>query len=178
MNFLLTTSQESEQAEIELQEDSPQAVEGVLRYIYGCKLEDHAQRTWQYWLDLFETADKYLEPSLSLQASVGFRMSAISLEETDVEVICKILQILQDTDRYDFFKSFAVGLTMRHLGLLDNKQFRAQVYSCKRVMFKMAERLSFAVDLEPVEVGCDVHGEQELYQKDDTGQYRIKHCFR
>lgn len=66
---------------------------------------------------------------------------------------------------------------MRHLGLLDHKQFRALVYSCKRVMFKMVERLSFAVDLKPVEVDYDVHGEQELYQKDDTGQYRIKHWF-
>ncbi|GAB7331992.1 hypothetical protein MBLNU13_g03897t1 [Cladosporium sp. NU13] len=71
-----------------------------------------------------------------------FRLSALSAEETDVEVICGILQTLQDMDRYGFF-------------------FRAQVYSCKRVMFKMVERLSFAVDLEPVELDCYVYGEQE-----------------
>lgn len=175
--LLLTPSQESDQAEIELKEDSPQAVKGVLRYIYGCKLEDYGEKTWQYWLDLFGTADKYLEPSLSLQASAGFRMSALRLEETDVNVICEILQTLQDTDRYGFFESFAVGLTMQHLGLLANKQFRVQVYSCKRVMFKVVERLSFTVDLKPVELDCDVHGELELYRKDDTGYYRIKHCF-
>jgi hypothetical protein len=176
--LLLTPPQESEQAEIELKEDNPHAVEGVLRYIYGCKIEDHGQKTWQYWLDLFETADKYLEPELSLEASIGFRMSALSVQQTDTEVICEILQTVQDTDRYGFFKSFAVGLTMRHLDLLDNKQFRAQVYSCKRVMFKMVKRLSFAVDLEPVELLCDAHGEQEFYQKDDTGRCRIRRCMQ
>jgi hypothetical protein len=180
MNLILplTPFQESEQNEIELKEDNADALEGVLRYIYGCKIEDRGQKTWQYWLDLFETADKYLEPELSLEASIAFRMLALDLGKKDVEAICEILQILQDTERYYFFKSFAVGLTMRHLELLDNKQFRAQVYSCKRVMFKMVERLSFAIDLEPVELLCDVHGEEEFYRKDDTGHYRFGQCMQ
>lgn len=133
------------------------------------RTEHYGHKPWQYWLNLFETADKYLEPELSSEASYAFKWSALRLQETDVEEICEVLQSLQDTDRYGALKDFAVGLTMRHLELLDNKQFRAQVYSCKRVMFKMVERLSLAVDLVPVELLCECHGEDEFYRKDDNG---------
>ena len=71
-------------------------------------------------------------------------------------------------DKYGALKDFAVDLTMRHLELLHNNQFRAQVYSCKRVMFMMVERLSFAVNLVPVESLCECHGEDEFYRKDDN----------
>lgn len=165
----LMLPQESEQAEIELKEDNQHAVEAVLRCIYGCKTEHYGHKPWQYWLDLFETADKYLEPELSSEAGYAFKWSALRLQEADVEEICEILQTLQDTDRYGALKDFAIDLTMRHLELLDNKQFRAQVYSCKRVMFKMVERLSFAVNLVPVKSPCECHGEREYYQKDENG---------
>ena len=39
-----------------------------------------------------------------------------------------------------------------------------------RIMFKMVERLSFAVDLEPVELSCGSHGDHEFYRKDDSEQ--------
>lgn len=142
----------------------------MLRYIYGCEIEHYGHKTWQYWLDLFETADKYLQPKLNSEAGKAFVLSALSMVKTDVEVICEVLQTLQDTDRYGHFERFAIGLTMWHLELLDNKDFRAQVYSSKRVMFKMVERLSFAVDLEPVELSCGSHGDHEFYRKDDSEQ--------
>ena len=148
----------------------------MLRYIYGCKIEDCDQKSWQYWLNLVETADKYLEPVLSSEATVAFKTTAFSMKETDIEVICEVLQTLQDTDRYELFKGFAVDLTMRHLDLLDNKQFRAQVYSGKRVMFKLVERLSSAADLVPVKVICAKHGEMELYGKNDSVQCRVMRC--
>jgi hypothetical protein len=148
----------------------------VLRYICGCRIEDCDQKPWQYWLNLVETADKYLEPTLSSEAAIAFKMIAFRLKEKDVEVICEVLQTLQDTDRYELFKGFAVDLTMRHLELLDNKQFRAQVYSCKRVMFKLVERLGFAADLVPVEVICAKHGEVDFYQKNGSVQCRVMRC--
>ena len=165
LNLSLTPSKESEQTEIELKEDDPHALEGVLRYIYGCKIDDYHQKTWQYWLDLVETADKYLEPQLSKHAALHFQIQALTLDKSDVETICDILQALQDTERYEQYKSFAVDLTMRNLHLLKNEQFRAQVYSCKRVMLKLVDRLSFAADLVPEKVDCPHHGSQECYRK-------------
>ena len=70
--MLLTPSQESDQAEIELKDDDPHAVEGVLRYIYSGRMEAWTQRSWEYWLDLAETADKYLEPKLREYANACF----------------------------------------------------------------------------------------------------------
>lgn len=163
--LLLIPSQESEQNEIELKEDNPQALEGVLRHIYGCKIDDHHQKTWQYWLDLSETADKYLEPRLSERATLHFRIKALTLQDSDVETICEILQALQDIGRYELLKSFAVDLTMRNLHLLRDERFRAQVYSCKRIMLKLIDRLSFAADLVPKKMDCPHHGPQECYRK-------------
>lgn len=94
--LLLNPQYESEQAEIELKEDNPHAVEARLRYIYGCKNEHYGHKTWQYCLDLFETDDKYLEPELSSEAGYAFKWSALRLQETDVEEICEVLQNLQD----------------------------------------------------------------------------------
>ena len=90
---------------------------------------------------------------------------AVTLKDPDVETICEILQTLQDTDRYAQHKKFAIDLTMRNLHLLKNEQFHAQVYSCKRIMFKMVERLSFAADLVPEKVDCAHHGPHECYRK-------------
>ena len=163
--LLLTPSQESDQAEIELKDDNPHAVEGVLRYIYSCRMEAWALRSWEYWLDLAETADKYLEPKLSEYANACFIVKAVSLKDSDVETICEILQTIQDTDKYAQHRKFAVDLTMRNLRLLKNEQLRAQVYSCKWIMFKIVELLSFAADLVPEKVDCAHHGPQEFYRK-------------
>jgi hypothetical protein len=40
-------------------------------------------------------------------------------------------------------------------------------------MFKMLERLSFAVDLVPVELLCSVHGQVEYYHKGCYGHCSI-----
>ena len=170
LTILLTLLQESEQTEIELQEDKPDALEGVLHYIYGCETEEWDRRSWQYWLDLVETADKYLEPKLSERASRCFETLAFSLEEQDVGTICEILQTLQDVDRYERFSEFAVDLTMSHLDMLENEQFSAQVYSCKTIMFKMVQSLSWAVDLDPVRLDCATHGDVVYYRKPHGGR--------
>jgi len=175
---MLTPSQESEQAEIELKEDDPDALEGVLRYIYGCEVDDWDPKPWRYWLDLVETADKYLEPKLSKTAAERFEISALSLQEMEVEAICEVLQTLQDTERYELFESFAIDLTVRHLQLLDDEQFRAQVYSSKPVMCKLIERLSFAAKLVPVKLLCQVHGEQVYYQKEHYTHCEFVRCSR
>ena len=172
--LLLTRPQESEQYEIELKEDNPDALEGVLRYIYGCETEECHQKSWQYWLELVATADKHLEPRLSEDAADRFEMSVLSLQKVDVEEICDILQSLQDTEKYGLLESFAVDLTLRHLYLLDDERFRALVYDCKQIMFKLVERLSFAADLVPVKLFYDHHGEIEVYLKRCNGDCSTK----
>jgi hypothetical protein len=124
---LLTRPQESEQTEIELKGDNPQALEGVLRHTYGCKIDDHHGKTWQHWLNLVETANKYLDPRLSERATLNFHIQALTPQDSDVETIYKILQALQDTDRYELFKSFAVDLTIGNLHLLRTSDF---VHKC------------------------------------------------
>jgi hypothetical protein len=168
--LLLIASQESEQSEIELKEDSPDVLEGVLRYIYGCETEDCHQQPWHYWLELVG----YLEPRWSEDAADRFEMSALSLQKVDVEEICDVLETLQDTEKYELFESFAVDLTLRHLYLLDDERFRALVYNCKQIMFKLVERLSFAADLVPVKLFYDHHGEIEVYLKRCNGDCSTK----
>lgn len=137
----------------------------MLRYLYSCRVEDLAQRLWEYRFDLAETADKCLEPKLSECANAYFVDKAVALKDSDVETIYEVLQTLQDTDRYALHKMFAVDLTMRNLHLSKNEQFRAQVYSCKRIMLKTVERLSFVANLVPEKVGCAYYSLQECYRE-------------
>jgi len=154
---LLNLSQERDQGEIELKEDSPHALEGVLRHIYGYDVEFYGLKTWQYWLDLVETADKYLERELSLRASMYFQLQA-EAEGSEIGTICEMLQTLRDTD-------FAVDLAMQHLHLLKDEQFRAQLLSCRQVMFKLVERLSLAADLKPEQLRSAHYGPEEFCRK-------------
>jgi hypothetical protein len=85
------------------------ALESVLRYIYGCETEKYRQKCWQHWLEVAETADRHIEPRLSEDAVGCFEMSALSLQEAGVEEICGILQTLQDTERYGVFQTTMSG---------------------------------------------------------------------
>lgn len=89
----------------------------------------------------------------------------MSLEEEDIDTVCKILQTLQDVDRYEKFKRLAVDLAMKHLKSLRNERFRYQVFNNQRVMFKLVERLSFAADLVPIGWACEKHDRKVYAQK-------------
>jgi len=56
-----------------LGEDDPDAVEQLLRYLYGCTLPDAGEKSWRFWFGLMITADKFLEPVLSEAASSRLR---------------------------------------------------------------------------------------------------------
>lgn len=173
--LLLTPWQESKQAEIELKEDDPHALEGVLRHIYDCLTQTWTLKPWDYWLDLAVTADKYLEPSLSRDATVKFQFHALTLKDSEINITCLILRTLQNADRYLLLEKFAVDLTMANLHLLENEEFRAQVYSCKEIMLKLLERLSFAVELVPEKVDCPLHGPLECYRT-RSAVHRARNC--
>jgi hypothetical protein len=137
----------SKQTEIELKEDDPSALEGVLRSIYGFKDETYHDKPWEYWLSLIDTADKYLEPELSKRATIRFKALVLDLGEQDIDTVCDILDSLEN--EYEHFKDFMVELAMKHLKSLGDERFRAQLYSSKRIVFKLLERLSFAAELAP-----------------------------
>jgi hypothetical protein len=160
----LTPEQESKQTTIELKEDDPDTLEGVLRRIYGFKAEMYHDKPWGYWLDLIKTADKYLEPALSKRAAINFRALALSLGEQDIGTVCDILDTFEDAD-YVPSKGLAVELAMKHLKSLGDERFRALLYNNKRIMLKLLERLSFAAGLVPEERACALHDSHVVYRQ-------------
>lgn len=56
----LSLKQESGQRLVILKEDDPEAVEEILRKIYGCTLPEAKKKPWRFWFNLTVAADKYL----------------------------------------------------------------------------------------------------------------------
>jgi hypothetical protein len=127
-----TPEQESRQTEIELKGDDPDALEDTLRRSHGFKVEMWHGQPWEYWLDLMGTADKYLEPGLSIRAAINFENVALSLREQDIGMACGILDVLQDVDEREPLKAFGMELAMKHLKWLSDERFIYPVYSCIR----------------------------------------------
>jgi hypothetical protein len=161
----LTPEEESKQTAIELKGDDPDALEGVLRNIYGFKAETYHDKPWEYWLALIETADKYLEPGLSKRAAIHFKAAALNLGEQDLGTVYDILDTLQDVDKYESSKGFVVELARKHSKSLGDERFRAQLYSSTRIVFKLLERLSFATEMVPEEKACAQHGPHVVYRQ-------------
>lgn len=71
-----------EQFQITLQDDNPQAVEGILRLIYGLPLagqpEENYVKRLLFILSLYTAADKYLVPTVKDIAVAKFRKPSFS----------------------------------------------------------------------------------------------------
>jgi hypothetical protein len=78
---------------ITLRDDNADAVEEVLRKIYGCTLPAAHERGWRFWFALITIADKYLEPELSAKSDENFRK--IALGWSNVDVVFDIFQAIK-----------------------------------------------------------------------------------
>lgn len=134
-------SQEAKQNVIELKEDDPDILEQVLRKIYDCELPAAETKTWRFWLQLMVTADKYLEPELTVLAFFALRDVAEIVEDSD-EILDMIQLIKEQVGREERYYLYAEGLRKRKLGkLLKNERYRELVTSDKKLMLSLMDEV-------------------------------------
>jgi hypothetical protein len=119
---------EATQAVLELKHDDPDALEQVLRHIYRIppwKLPE--VKSWRHWLNVHLTADKYLEPELSVIARDEFTRMAYS--QRDANEIFDIIETINDeVNHNEDFVRVAYSLRECHIEkLLENDRV------CKKV---------------------------------------------
>jgi hypothetical protein len=144
--FRLTeTSQESTQDVIKLEEDDPDAIDTILRYIYKIPVaprhSSSDENPWRYWLDVYTTADKYLVPALSEHACKYFFDFARA--ERSLNEIADIIETLHTEMNHDnkIFK-LAAELRKKHLRrLLQNKRYRETVQDDQALMWEHVDQL-------------------------------------
>lgn len=133
-----------------MKDDNPTALRNVLRSIYKLPIEHDStgQPNWRFWLNLHQTADKYLEPELSLTAKESFRQAAI--ESTNSDTVFDIIEAIKCEMTHDE-ETVELGEKLRkdNIGiLLKNDRFRTQVDSGgKEAVWQQLNDLIFAADL-------------------------------
>lgn len=133
--------QESQQKVITLKEDDPEAVEEILRKLYGCTLPEADTKPWRFWFNLIVAADKYLEKGLCNQ---GFgRLKITASKETDADAIFDIIQAIKtELAHLGGVMNFSAQLRKQHLKiLLDNERFRELLDGDKKKMWAQLDEL-------------------------------------
>lgn len=117
-----------------LKEDNADAVEEVLRKIYGCTLPAANKRVWRFWFTLIITADKYLEPGLSAKADHHLREVALGV--SDADVVFDIVQAIKtEMSHVEPLLAFADVLRKKNLKkLLKNERYRDLLVGNKDLM--------------------------------------------
>lgn len=127
---------------IELKDDNADAVEEVLRKIYGCKLPYTDDKSWRFWLDLVVTADKYLEERLSMRAEEILREIAQKTRNVDM-LVDIIMAIEDDLSHCEPLLVFANVLRMeRLLELHNNKRYRDSLFENRDLLELHFDELS------------------------------------
>jgi hypothetical protein len=126
---------------ITLKEDDADAVEEVLRKIYGCTLPAANKKEWSFWFTLIITADKYLEPALSAKADQHFREVALGV--SDADVVFDIIQAINaDMSHVEPLLAFADVLRKKNLKkLLKNQRYRDLLVGVKILMLAQLDEL-------------------------------------
>jgi hypothetical protein len=166
------TQQENKQKTIELKEDDPTALRNVLRSIYELPMvaDKTGKEDWRVSLNLHQTADKYLESSLSQPALDNFRFDALGATNSDtifdiVEAINS--EMAHDEDLVDFGEK----LRKDNIGiLLKNDRYRAQLdKGGKEAVWQQLDELIFAAVLKKKRYYlCDTHC-QSMFQEPSIG---------
>ena len=171
-------TQEANQNAITLQEDSADAVEEVLRKIYGCPLPAANARDWRFWFALITTADKYLEPGLSAKADQHFREVALTISEADV--VFDVVQALKtDMSHVEPLLAFAEVLRKKNTKkLLKNERYRDLLVGDKDLMLAQLDEL----EVPPQQEGskrqytlCGTHLAQ-VFEPTDTAMSTCSVC--
>ena len=126
---------------ITLKDDDTDAVEEVLRKLYGCTLLAASTKEWRFWFTLIITADMYLELGLSAKADQRFREVALGV--SDVDVVFDIVQAIRtDMSHVEPLMTFADKLRNRNLKkLLKNERYRDLLAGDKDLMLAQLDEL-------------------------------------
>lgn len=132
--------------------DHPDVVWALLRHIYGHRPEWYGKHPWEYWLELAKAADKYLAPSLVLEAANAMMSQGLHLTvrvdicgkdggpSCDVEGICDILDALQQMDWKPQVFACAHKLANRiQEHVHDSDRFRAHLLGNPKLMLRIIE---------------------------------------
>lgn len=124
---------------IELKEDDPAALRGLLRGFYKLPLtEEHGPGTWRFWLNLRTVSDKYLASAVHAIADKNFRETASACES-----VATILEITQAINDINSLRPFAATLRLLHRNkLLRDDEVRATM-DCgdKAVLWRVIDEL-------------------------------------
>jgi hypothetical protein len=150
---------------ITLRDDNADAVEEVLRKIYGCTLPAAHERGWRFWFALITTADKYLEPELSAKADESFRK--IALGWSNVDVVFDIFQAIKaDMSHSEPLLAFADVLRKKNLKkLLKHERYRDLLAGDTNLLFAQLDEIEEELE-DPEEVSrrqyslCTTHAPQ------------------
>jgi hypothetical protein len=136
---------------ITLKEDDADAVEEVLRRIYGCALPQANDKQWRFWFTLVAAADKYLEPALSDSAASRLMESAEA--QTSADAIFDIIQeIKASMSHHESLLNFAERLRVTNLNqLLQNSRYRGFLISDPERMLAQLDELEVPRDLSEKE---------------------------
>jgi hypothetical protein len=135
-----------------MDQDDPGVFWALLRHIYGLRPEWHGNYPWQYWLELAKAADKYLAPSLVLEAadammSHGFHLTVrVDIcgkdggPSCDVDGICDILDAFQemDSDPQVFDRTERLAHRIQE-HVHDSDRFRAHLSGNPKLMLRIIE---------------------------------------
>ena len=153
----------------------------MLRSIYKLPIErDFAgKEKWRFWLDLYQTADKYLELRLSQLAIENFRETALA--STNSDIVFDIMEAINnEVAHVAKLVDFGEKLRKNNLGiLLKNARYRAQLDSGgKEAMWQQLDELLFAADLEEKRYFlCSDHFETVFHEPDlSADEETEEHC--
>lgn len=148
---------ESEQREIEFVDDDPDTFAALVHYLYNAKGDSDSaerQQSWDYYLNLRITGDKYLcmELKMSAEANLCAKIESMS----DTTMILSILRTLQDEHPDDaILLRLAAQLRKTHFHkLIKDKGYRSYLDEDKeRLWAQLDELIPFTKEQKTV-VSC------------------------
>jgi len=118
-------------------------MDAVLRNIYKIPIGTRRpyEKQWRFWLDVHITADKYLVPALSEQASKYF--FDIARSERNLDEVTDIIETLNTEMSHDNkLIELTAELRNKHLRkLLQNERYREKVQDDKTLMWEHIDQL-------------------------------------
>ena len=135
-------AQESNQEIVKLQDDSPVAFKGLIRWAYGLPALEGATDTCTNWIDVRITADKYLASELSEESLGRFWEHARQIRTGE-----EILQVVEKITADGSHDVGLVGASERLYGvwfqeILKIPRFREELLGDKERMLGMIDDLS------------------------------------
>lgn len=171
-------------------DDDPNVLWAFIRHIYGLCPESHSKHPWQYWLQLAKAADKYLAPSLVLEAANAMTMHGLYLTvrvdicgkdsgpSCDVDGICDILDALQEIHSNPQVFDCAEKLASRiQEHVHDSDRFRAHLLSNPKLMLRIIENETRQPDAYITGINaCEYHMQTQLERTDPFGDGPCQWC--